>query len=244
MLSKPTAHSIPEVPPRMPWQKRARTLLKRALIPPTLVLRRNRISRYLSSESQPKLHVACGANLLSGWLNTDLAVLNRGKTVYLDARKDLPFANDTFCYIFNEHFISCLTLAEGVHFFAECYRVLRPHGVLRTATSGWPLLVDLFKADDMLARRYVEWANKEFLSTSWNLPCLTINNYVYGFNLRFIYDPSCLAWALSQAGFSEIATANIGESGHIALRGIERHGTVVPDEFNQFETFVLEATKK
>jgi SAM-dependent methyltransferase len=238
------AHSIPQVPPRMPWQERARTLLKRTLIPPTLVLRGKCISRYLSSESQPKLHVACGSNLLSGWLNTDLAVLNRGNTVYLDARKDLPFANDTFCYIFNEHFINCLTLDQGVHFFAECYRVLRPRGVLRTATSGWPLLVDLYRADHTLARRYVEWANKEFLHTSSNLPCLTINNYVYGFNLRFIYDPSCLAWALSQAGFLEIAAANVGESGHKALRGIERHGTVVPDEFNQFETFVLEATKK
>jgi SAM-dependent methyltransferase len=236
------ADSIPEIPPRLSWQKRAKALLKHALIPPTLVLRRKRIARYLASESQPKLHVASGSNLLSGWLNTDLAVLNRGNKVYLDARKNLPFENDTFRYIFNEHFIGCLALDEGIHFFAECYRVLRPQGVLRTATSGWPLLVDLSQAELPIARRYAEWANKEFLHTSWNLPCLAINNYVYGF--KFIYDPSCLAWALSQAGFSETATAKVGESTHVALRGIERHGSVVPAEFNQFETFVLEATKK
>src|SRR5262245_53475612 len=235
------ADSIPQIPPRLPWQARAKTLLKRVFIPPTLVLRRNRIARYLASESQPKLHVACGSNLIPGWLNTDLAVLNRGNMVYLDARKNLPFANDTFSYIFSEHFISCLALDEGVHFFAECYRVLRPRGVLRTATSGWPLLVDLSRADDPMARRYTEWTNKEFLRTSWNLPCLAINNYLYGFNLRFIYDPTCLAWALSRAGFSQIATAKVGESEHIALRGIERHGSVVPAEFNQFETFVVEA---
>jgi len=237
------ADSIPQVPPRLSWEKRIKVLLKQAFIPPTLALRRNRISRYLVSESQPKLHVACGSNLLSGWLNTDLAVLNRGNLVYLDARKKLPFANDTFCYIFNEHFISHLALEEGIRFFAECYRVLRPRGVLRTATSGLPLLVDLSRADQPLARRYVEWANREFLHTSCKLPCLAINNYVYGFGLRFIYDPGCLTWALSQAGFSEIATTKVGESAHVALRRIERHGSIVPAEFNEFETFVLEATK-
>jgi len=238
------AESIPEVPPRRPWQKRVKAILKQAFIPPTLVLRSNRIARYLVSESQPKLHVACGSNLLSGWLNTDLTVLNRGHMVYLDARKKLPFRNDTFCYIFNEHFISQLTLEQGIHFFAECYRVLQPGGVLRTATSGLPLLVDLSRSDQPLARRYVEWANQEFLHTSSKLPCLAINNYVYGFSLRFIYDPGCLAWALSQAGFSEIASAKVGESTHVALRRIERHGRLVPAEFNEFETFVLEATKK
>jgi predicted SAM-dependent methyltransferase len=44
----------------------------------------------------------------------------------------LPFKNNSFDYIFSEHFFEHLFLDEALSLFRECYRVLRWNGVVRT----------------------------------------------------------------------------------------------------------------
>ncbi len=225
------------------WKPRVKGIIKLGLIPLTLLLRRRLVARYLASEPQPKLHVGCSRHLLPGWLNTDLSILNRRNVVYLDARKRLPFPDHSFSFIFSEHFISHLTLPEGFQFFRECLRVLRTGGVLRTATLGWPFLARVMSSDDAPCREYVKWATDEIMRTGHYSRCLVVNNLLYGMRLRFIYDPECLGWALSRAGFSQIVPVAVGQSSHPELRGVEGHGNLIPPEFNELETFVLEATK-
>ena len=234
---------IPQIPPPREWQSRLKAVIKPGLVPLTLLLRRRPIARYLAREPRPKLHVGCGGYLLPGWLNTDLSILNRRQVTYLDVRKKLPFPDESFSYVFNEHLISYLTLEEGIRFFKECHRVLRPGGVLRTATAGWPFLLQLGQSNDIHHRDYVRWATDQFLKVGYYSRCLVMNNFLYVIGSKMIYDPECLTWALSQAGFSQIIPAKVGESLHPELRGVEGHGKFIPAEFNELETFVLEATK-
>jgi hypothetical protein len=84
---------------------------------------------------------------------------------------------------------------------------------------------------------------REFRGSEEYSPCLAVNQFLYGFNWKFVYDPAFLAGLLRNAGFSEIQEASIGESRHPQLRGIEGHGKLVPPHVNELETFVLEATK-
>jgi predicted SAM-dependent methyltransferase len=44
----------------------------------------------------------------------------------------LPFDSDSFNFVFSEHFFEHLFLDETLCLMKECYRILRPHGVLRT----------------------------------------------------------------------------------------------------------------
>lgn len=203
----------------------------------------------MNSEARPKLHVACGTNLLVGWINSDLSILNRQGRVYVDARDTLPFPDSSLCAIYNEHFISLLELECAVAFFRECLRVLRPGGVLRTASAGWPLLMGLAQRREAPYVEYAAWAAHEFVGVT-SPPCLAhmlsilaMNNYIYGFGLRFIHDPESVAWALNEGGFQQVQSVRVGESEHAELCGIEGHGAIIPAHLNELETFVLEATK-
>ncbi|MBI4447206.1 MAG: methyltransferase domain-containing protein [Acidobacteria bacterium] len=239
-----SGESLPKIPPPLGWKFWVKAVLKPALVPPTILLRRRKISRYLAETAEPKLHVGCGGNVLPGWLNTDIGpILSRRGAVYLDARKRLPFADRTFNLIFNEHFIFSLTLEEAMRFLKECYRVLQPSGILRTVTPTWSFLVELWKNQDSRHQDYVQWATREFLHMDHVAPCLVINNFLYGFGYKSVLDRETLIWMLSEAGFSKIAGRTVGESPCSGLRGVEGHGKVVPPEFNELETTVLEATK-
>lgn len=235
---------IPLLPPRTLRDIRIKQLVRRFLYPLTIFLRQRKISSFLAQTQEPKLHVGCGINILPGWLNTDQGtILNRRGVIYLDARKKLPFYNDTIHYVFSEHFITCLSMDETTNFIHESYRVLKPGGSLRIASVMWPFLAELYGNSGDRYERYVQWATNTFLKTRQNSSLLVLNNLLYGFGCKSIYDVPTLSAMLVTAGFAQIVRCNVGESSHSALRGVEGHGKVIPPEFNELETTVLEATK-
>lgn len=79
-------------------------LLRRILIARNA---RRQVPIYMARENVLHcLHLGCGANLIPGWLNTDILVPVRGEKIYLDATKPYPFADKSFDYIFSEHICS------------------------------------------------------------------------------------------------------------------------------------------
>lgn len=50
-----------------------------------------------------------------------------------------------------------------------------------------------------------------------------MNNYVYSWGHRRLYDEQTLAFMLERAGFVEPRRCAYGESEHDVLRGIDRH---------------------
>jgi predicted SAM-dependent methyltransferase len=97
-----------------------------------------------------------------GWINSDILDLDKfaatqGYTfLHLDASKPMPFPDGYADAIFSSHLIEHLSREEGARFVQECFRVLRPGGVIRLATPDVGGLMsqyhyDMGKYEDHLA---------------------------------------------------------------------------------------------
>ena len=157
----------------------------------------------------PKLHIGSGSTPLPGWTNVDLAPY-AGVDAVLDVRHGLPFSGVGF--IFAEHFLERLTLAEGLAFLRECRRVLLPAGVLRLSTPNldWVWQTHYKPPLEMTARERL-------------LGCLELNRAFHGWGHRFLFNLETLTLALLAAGLATVRPLTYDESGVPELRGLERH---------------------
>jgi predicted SAM-dependent methyltransferase len=156
-----------------------------------------------------KLHVGSGSSPLEGWTNIDVAAAD-GVDCALDVRRGLPF--DDVDFIFAEHFLEHLTLAEGNVFLHECRRVLRPQGVLRISTPNldWVWLTHYKHPSEMSADEQLRG-------------CLEMNRAFHGWGHQFLYNLRTLTLALRHARFETVSSHPYGESETAELRGLERH---------------------
>jgi predicted SAM-dependent methyltransferase len=153
--------------------------------------------------SSVKLHVGCGPSILRGWINIDRRALP-GVDRVLDVRGGLPFENAGF--VFGEHFLEQLPLADGLRFLAECRRVLAEHGVLRLTTPN---------LDWVWRTHYAEDAGVG--------QCLDLNRAFHGWGHHFLYNRAMLSRAVAAAGFAAVDFVRYCESRHEALRNLESH---------------------
>jgi predicted SAM-dependent methyltransferase len=200
------------------------------------------IEAYLGSHQVRKLHLGCGHNMLSGWLNTDIGCT--GSITYVDITKPFPIESNTFDYIFSEHVIEHKTHAQGAHMLAECFRVLKPGGKLRIATPDLEFLINLYNPDKTaLQKSYIKWCVDTFIPGAVSTEDVhVINNFYSGFGHLFIYNQKALADALLLAGFGSIEKKEVGDSCDTVLLGLENVSREPPG-FLALESLVVEAVK-
>jgi len=196
--------------------------------------RRRQIDTYLRTHDERKLQLGAADKPLPGWLNTDLHDYGRPEIVYLDARRPFPLPDASFDTVYSEHMLEHLTYADGQRCLRESFRVLRPGGTIRVATPSLERLAKLYDGGHV-GEDYVRWA-VDTLGPETHAPLagVAINNFFRSWGHRFIYDPQTLRHALTEAGFVDIEERPVGE--------LERHLAEHP-EFNEYETFVLEARR-
>ena len=212
------------------------------------------ITQYLdNSTTEKKLQLGCGRNWLEGWLNSDYFPRN-SDILQLDVTVALPFENDTFDYIFSEHVIEHISYPEGAYMLEECFRVLKPGGVLRVGTPDLAFLVNLYREDEaarhsrtQLQQEFLEYflAN-EIKDREINAPVdfdtYLINKFVRAWGHEFIYDEKSLRHMMKTLGFTEITRCEVMESAHQALCGLENIDRKPPGHI-ALETIVMESTK-
>ena len=113
-----------------------------------------------------KVHVGCGARILKGWVNIDVAYTHYGPylkyygefyaeevrgtksdLLILDVTQEpLPFPDNSVDVIFHEDFIEHLDQRGQIIFLAEALRVLKPYAVHRVNTPN--LLTSMRKHSD------------------------------------------------------------------------------------------------
>lgn len=210
------------------------------------------IQYYLESESQKKLQIGCGSNVLKTWLNTDVndQLID---VAFLDAGAPFPIPSDTFDFVYSEHMFEHIHLALQINMIKESYRVLKKGGVLRIATPNLAFLIELYeKPNEGLNKTYMKWAvnDSPYLIDVKNkiqdkkfYHCYVINNFFKAWGHQLIHDVSSLKGLGLQYGFAKVEESEVGHSIHKDLQNIEKHGSIIPPEFNKLETMVLEFTK-
>lgn len=228
-------------------------LLKAVVRPPMraarkalwLARRKRIVRRYLSSTRRTKLQVGTGFNGHDDWLNADILPRNRSH-IYLNATQRMPFQNNTFDFIFTEHMIEHIGYRSARQFVQECYRVLRPGGVLRVSTPDLGVVTAMYANPVALpVDRYIDFLTRRTeAASSLTKKAFAVNNYFYNWGHTFLFDRGTLATVLEAAGFTTLTWHAPQESDHVELRGLEKHGLLVGDEeFNAWQSMTVEATK-
>lgn len=205
--------------------------------------REKEVGRYLEQHETAKLQIGCGSNPLEGWLNTDVMTnLHNGSPMYLDAGKPFPIPDTSFDYIYSEHLFEHLTYPQATNMLNECYRIMKPGGVIRIATPNLQFLVDMYlHPEKTINKAYAEFnAQRSGLPSD---PAYTISYFHTSWGHQIIYDPDSLTHFLEEAGFKDVCQCEVSKSEYPDLCGVERHFESLQYEFNLLETMILEARR-
>jgi predicted SAM-dependent methyltransferase len=183
-----------------------------------LALRDRRTLAALRGRTDLRINVGSSSSALEGWINVDLLRDPEGRCLRLDASQAWPFGEGSAEAVNSEHFIEHLSEDEAQAYLREAFRVLGPGGVIRTSTPDLAGIARslLERSERDLA---VHRSHGYIAATHGEL----VNNYVYGWGHRRLYDEETLTLMLERAGFVEPRSYSYGESDHEALRGIDRH---------------------
>ena len=190
------------------------------------------------------LHLGCGKHLLAGWLNSDLRADPCRGVIGVDATRRLPFDDGVFERVFSEHMIEHIPYSSGVQLVEECFRVLRPGGVIRISTPDFRFLVNLYLGSSRGIRAdYVRWSTERFIPWADGYdPLFVANNFVRCWGHQFIYDEEVLGRVMEAAGFRMVSRRRVQESAYPALRNLENSGRMPPG-FLELESVILEGKK-
>jgi predicted SAM-dependent methyltransferase len=212
---------------------------------PGCIIRIKPIREYLRANKVKKLMIGAGPTSLPGGLCTDLAPRSDG-VLHLDVTKPFPFDSEQFDYVSGEHLIEHLSWNDGRLMLSECYRVLKPGGIVRIATPDLAVFLDLYTtAKTPEGKKYIRWVTDTFLGgVVVEKPQFVINTVFRNWGHQFLYDGEMLELALREAGFKDPTRCKYGESIHEHLRGIECHGSNDGStEMAIYETMVYEAKR-
>lgn len=191
-----------------------------------------------------KLNLGAGKNPLEGWINADFIPENKN-ILFIDVRKKIPFKDNTFDYIIQEHLIEHLSRRDGENMLKECFRILKSGGKLRIATPDLIFISSLYNKNrdnnyyiKKITQRFLKDLGKDYR------PAFVINNAFYNWGHKFLYDEKLLTELLEKVGFKEIVRKEYGKSNDKNLDGVEMHEKGVRDfRVCQIESLILESKK-
>jgi predicted SAM-dependent methyltransferase len=149
-----------------------------------------------------RLHLGSAASLKRGWVNVDFA----GHPVDLawNLLRPLPFPDASAEAVFHEHVLEHFSFEHGLRLLDECFRLLRPGGVLRVAVPD----------GGAYARAYVDGGNGiiDVVRPGRPTSMLALAEIFYCHGHRSMYDAETLVYFMSAAGFSDAAARSFGDS--------------------------------
>ena len=147
-----------------------------------------------------KLHLACGYERFEGWENHDRDV---------DMAKPLPFDGDSIDFIFNHHALEHVTQQEGYRFLGECYRILRPGGVLRIGVPDIRRILTICSVPHVFGPYVVERGGSARAA---------VEGVIFEFGHQAIYTADLLDAMLRTIGFRTTAALSWDDTAFAELR--------------------------
>ena len=216
-----------------------------------------------------KLHLGCGLNVVEGWLNVDgswnarlaryprlrrtLATMHvipreaakvewRGDLRILDVRDPLPFAAASYEAVYASHLLEHLYLDDALRLLRECFRVLRPGGVLRLVVPDLRAIVREYNGEqpfhnsaEYQSTPAADLMNRRLLFRGPSPPRGNVFMRVYAAlkdfqTHKWMYDADSLVAHVRSAGFAEAAERGLHESRIPDIDRIEHPGRVLQGE--------------
>lgn len=154
--------------------------------------------------SQPLLlHLGCGFVHKSGWTNIDL--VGSSADIFWDLLAPLPFPDDSADGVYHEHVLEHFGLEAGLKVLANCFRVLKPAGILRVVVP------DVWR----YAESYVTDPDRKFIHTvrpGHPTALLAFQEIFFRYGHRMAYDAETLSYVLRRVGFTAISERECNET--------------------------------
>jgi predicted SAM-dependent methyltransferase len=168
-----------------------------------------------------KLHIGCGTLYKEGWINIDNNSDNN--IVKLDINHDLstglPFDKNSVDYMYNEHFIEHLSREDGLTFLKDCFRALKPGGVLRIACPDLDEIIKGYISDNWREFDWVKTYHCEWIESRCQMMNVSLNEWGH----KYVYNKEELITRLVAAGFDKknIQETTFGMSQYQELKNLD-----------------------
>ena len=90
------------------------------------------------------VNLGCGSRYHKDWINIDFVSNNKYILGY-DLLKGIPYKDNTFDVVYHFHLIEHFSRTEASDFIKECYRVLKPKGIIRVVVPDLEAIVNNYQ---------------------------------------------------------------------------------------------------
>lgn len=117
-----------------------------------------------NSKKTIKLNIGCGDTFSQNWINLDLFPKPGVKKI--NVKKRLPFSDNSVDVIYHSHLLEHLEKPQAEKFLLECYRIIKPDGIMRIAVPDLQVICKEYLKNLELAKN----TNNEIdiLNYKWN----------------------------------------------------------------------------
>jgi SAM-dependent methyltransferase len=164
----------------------------------------------LSPTTRHLVNMGSGERTIEGFINIDF-FLTRGIDYGADLRYPLKINSNVVAGIFCEHTLEHLTFSEGKNLLRECYRILKPGGIIRIAVPDLSIFLSHYCAEDQAW--FYDWERLMFSSSAdaerakrrLNTPMEAISFVTQEYGHVSCWDFATLKVFLEQCNFREIS---------------------------------------
>lgn len=147
-----------------------------------------------------KYHLFCGDKYKPGWVNVDIRPLGDVCANLLDQNYwDKEIKDNSVDFFFQEHAIEHFSAKDGKWLLSQCYKKLKPGGVLRIATPDLAEVVhDCYTGQWRSAKWLTEVPQGKTITTMAEY----LNIGMRDWDHKFLYDEETLKKYLIEVGFT------------------------------------------
>lgn len=210
-----------------------------------------------------KINLGCGLNVHENWVNLDAswnARLARHKflrrllkfsgllpknlfeanwpqnMVFHDVKKNLPFKSGHFYAAYASHLLEHLYFKEAKKLLSECFRILKPGGVIRIVVPDIRGIIEEYnenkrknslEASNILSNRIFIWDSSPYSKSLIHKVFGSFNDF---HSHKWMYDAEFLIKLLSEAGFEGVKEMEYLESRISEIGEVEKADRILSGE--------------
>lgn len=107
------------------------------------------------------LNLGCGSRYHTEWINIDFVSQSKDVIAH-DLLKGIPFPDNTFDAVYHSHVLEHFPKDKATEFIKECFRVLKPNGIIRIVVPNLENIVENYLKEMRDAMVGVEGADKNY----------------------------------------------------------------------------------